>query len=422
MDPSRLIVYLLICILAIGFFAGVEIAFVAAHRLNIELKRKQGTLAGRILGGFLDRPQELTAASMVGLNLALVAYGLLMTRATDFLLAQMPAPLDNVWIHLVIDTVLATLVIVVFAELLPKALFRTKAEAVLSFLSLPIWLAFYLLYPIARVFVSASEFILKYLFNVRVNPERPVFSRVDIEGFTKGSLQGHDADGPSAMNTELFENALALVNVKVRRCMVPRNEIIAIERLASLPEVREKFIETKLSRLPVYDGTIDNIVGYVHHLDLTDEDARIDDVMHSIAPIPEAMSAVDLMGRFNKERKSIAWVVDEFGGTAGIVSMEDVLEKIFGQIRDEHDVDEYVEKQIADTEYIFSGRLELVYLNEKYGLRFPTDAAETLSGYIIASQGHIPRLKERVIVDHYEFDVLLVSPTRVESVKMRVLK
>lgn len=422
MDISRLIVYLLICILGIGFFAGVEIAFVAAHRLNLELKRKQGTLAGRILGRFIDRPQELTAASLVGLNIALVAYGLLMTRATDFLLAQMPAPLDSVWVHLIIDTVLATLVIVVFAELLPKALFRNKAEAVLSFLSLPMWLAFYLLYPVARLFVSMSEGILKYLFNVRVNPERLVFARVDIESFTKSSLQGHDADGPSAMNTELFENALDLVNVKVRRCMVPRNEIIAIDRRAALPSVREKFIETKLSRLPVYDGSIDNIVGYVHHLDLASQDARLDDVMHTITPIPETMSAVDLMSRFNKERKSIAWVVDEFGGTAGIVSMEDVLEKIFGQIRDEHDVDEYVEKQIADTEYIFSGRLELGYLNEKYGLHFPTGAAETLSGYIIASQGHIPRLKERVIVDHYEFDVLLVSPTRIESVKMRVLK
>ncbi len=422
MDISRLIVYLLICILGIGFFAGVEIAFVAAHRLNLELKRKQGTLAGRILGRFIDRPHELTASSLVGLNLALVAYGLLMTRATDFLFTQIPAPLDNVWARLVIDTVLATLVIVVFAELLPKALFRNKAEAVLSFLSLPIWLAFYLLYPIARLFVSVSEAILKYLFAVRVNPERPVFSRVDIEGFTRSSLQGHDADAPTAMNTELFENALDLVNVKVRRCMVPRNEIVAIDLAAGLERVREKFIETKLSRLPVYDGSIDNIVGYVHHLDLAKQGARLDNVMHTITPIPETMSAVDLMSRFNRERKSIAWVVDEFGGTAGIVSMEDVLEKIFGQIRDEHDEDEYVEKQIADTEYIFSGRLELGYLNEKYGLHFPTDVAETLSGYIIASQGHIPRLKERVIVDHYEFDVLLVSPTRIESVKMRVLK
>jgi CBS domain containing-hemolysin-like protein len=160
----------------------------------------------------------------------------------------------------------------------------------------------------------------------------------------------------------------------------------------------------------------------VHQLDVAQPGAQLSDLIKTIAPVPEAMSAVDLMSRFNKDRKSIAWVVDEFGGTAGIVSMEDVLEKIFGQIRDEHDADEYVEKQIAEGEYLFSGRLELGYLNDKYGLTFPTDVAETLSGYIIASQGHIPRMKERVIVDRYEFDVLLVSTTRVESVKMRVLK
>ena len=422
MDISRLIVYLLITLLGIGFFAGVEIAFVAAHRINLELKRKQGTFAGRILGRFLDRPQELTSTTLVGLYLALVAYGLLMTRATDILLAGLPAPLDNVWIRLVLDTVVAAIIIMVFAALLPKSLFRNKAAAVLTFLSLPIWLAYQILHPLARLLTALSEGMLKYLFGVRVNPERPVFTRVDVETFTKTSLQGHGDDAP-AMNTALFENALALVNVKVRRCMVPRAEIIAVERSTSIAEARKKFVETKLSRLPVYEGSIDNIVGYAHHLDVAQPGvSQLTDVITSIAAVPEAMSAVDLMSRFNKDRKSIAWVVDEFGGTAGIVRMEDVLEKIFGQIRDEHDADEYIEQQIAEGEYLFSGRLELAYLNDKYGLAFATDAAETLSGYIIASQGHIPRMKERVIVERYEFDVLLVSATRVESVKMRVLK
>lgn len=422
MDISRLIVYLLITILGIGFFASVEIAFVAAHRINLELKRKQGTFAGRILGRFLDRPQELTGTTLVGLYLSLVAYGLLMTRATEVFLSELPAPLDNVWLRLVLDTAAAALVIMVFAALLPKSLFRAKAAAVLTFLSLPIFLVFHVLHPVVRILTALSEGMLKYLFGVRVNPDRPVFARVDVETFTKASLHGHGDEGP-AMNTELFENALDLVNVKVRRCMVPRAEIVAVDRGTSVADVRKKFVETKLSRLPVFDGSIDNIVGYVHHLDIAQPSAiQLDDAIKSISAVPEAMSAVDLMNRFNKERKSIAWVVDEFGGTAGIVGMEDVLEKIFGQIRDEHDADEFVEQQIAEGEYLFSGRLELAYLNEKYGLAFPTDAAETLSGYLIASQGYIPRMKQRIIVDHYEFDVLLVSPTRVESVKMRVLR
>jgi CBS domain containing-hemolysin-like protein len=186
--------------------------------------------------------------------------------------------------------------------------------------------------------------------------------------------------------------------------------------------VRKKFIETKLSKIIVYEKNIDTIVGYLHHLDLNRKPQNIREVLHTITAVPEAMSAVDLMNRFTKERKSIAWVIDEFGGTAGIVTMEDVLEEIFGDIRDEYDVEEYVEKQIAENEYIFSGRLELDYLNEKYGFDIPTDESETLSGYIISKHGDIPKIKERIIIDLLEFDVLLVNETRIETVKMKVLQ
>jgi len=204
--------------------------------------------------------------------------------------------------------------------------------------------------------------------------------------------------------------------------MVPRNEVEAVDIDTTIREVREKFINTKLSKIIVYDGTIDNILGYIHHLDLNRRPTSIKEVLHTITAVPEAMSAVDLMNRFTKERRSIAWVIDEFGGTAGIVTMEDVLEEIFGDINDEYDVEEYVEKQLAENEYIFSGRLELDYLNEKYGFNFPTEESETLSGYIITEHETIPKIKERIIIDKYEFDVLLVSDTRIETVKMKVLK
>ena len=204
--------------------------------------------------------------------------------------------------------------------------------------------------------------------------------------------------------------------------MVPRNEVEAVDITTSITDVRNKFINTKLSKIIVYDDSIDNIVGYIHQLDMNRRPAQIKDILHTITPVPEAMSAVDLMNRFTKERKSIAWVIDEFGGTAGIVTMEDVLEEIFGDINDEYDEEQFVEKQIAENEFIFSGRLELDYLNEKYDFNLPTDESETLSGYIITQYETIPKIKERIIIDKYEFDILLVTNTRIETVKMKMLR
>jgi CBS domain containing-hemolysin-like protein len=405
----------------IGFFAGTEIAFVSANKLNLELKKKQGTFAGRILARFTKAPEEFIGTSLIGVNVILVIYGLLMTKLNDIWMLQL-IPNANEYVRLVLDTLVATIIILIFAEFLPKAIFRSKAEQVLAIFALPMMVMYYLLYPLAKLFVSISEFILKYLFNVRIREHHAVFSRVDLEHFVKQSLHGHGSDHETGdLNTELFENALYLVNVRIRKCMIPRNEIESVEIGTPVSEVRQRFIETKLSKIIVYEGSIDNILGYLHHLDLNRRPQTIRQVLHTITAVPEAMSAVDLMNRFTKERKSIAWVIDEFGGTAGIVTMEDVLEEIFGDINDEYDVQEYVEKQISNNEFIFSGRLKLDYLSEKFNLDFPDSESETLSGYIISQHETIPKLKERIIVDNYEFDVLLVSDTRIETVKLKIL-
>lgn len=421
MDVTHLILYILGCIVLIGFFAGTEIAFISANKLNIELRKKQGTISGKILARFMENPSEFIGTSLVGVNVLLVIYGLLMTQLTEPILSQLPSPFNSEYFQLLLDTLIATVIILFFAEFLPKAIFRAKADQVLAIFSIPMFLMYYLLFPIAKVFVAISEFILKHLLNVRIKEDQQVFNRVDLEVFVKQSLHGHETDN-NEMNTELFENALYLVNVKIRKCMVPRNEVEAIEVNTPIADVRKKFIDTKLSKIIVYDNAIDNIVGYVHHLDLNRKPAKIKDILHSISAVPETMSAVDLMNRFTKERKSIAWVIDEFGGTAGIVTMEDVLEEIFGDINDEYDEQEHVEKQIAENEYIFSGRLELDYLNEKYGFDFPTDDSETLSGYIIANHETIPKLKDRIIIDRNEFDILLANDTRIQTVKMKILK
>jgi len=421
MDVTHLILYIVGCIVLIGFFAGTEIAFISANKLNIELRKKQGTISGKILARFMENPSEFIGTSLVGVNVLLVIYGLLMTQLTEPILSQLPAPFNSEYFQLLFDTLIATVIILFFAEFLPKAIFRAKADSVLAIFSVPMMLMYWILYPFAKIFVAISEFILKYLLNVRLKENQQVFNRVDLEVFVKQSLHGHETDN-AELNTELFENALYLVNVKIRKCMIPRNEVEAVDINTPVTEVRQKFIDTKLSKIIVYDAKIDNIVGYVHHLDLNRKPAKIKDILHNIAAVPETMSAVDLMNRFTKDRKSIAGVIDEFGGTAGIVTMEDVLEEIFGDINDEYDVQEHVEKQISDNEYIFSGRLELDYLNEKYGFSFPTDESETLSGYIIANHETIPNMKDRIIIERNEFDVLLVSDTRIETVKMKILK
>ena len=437
MDIPHLLIYILGCILLIGFFAGTEIAFISANKLNIELRKKQGKFSGQILARFMDNPSEFIGTSLVGVNVFVVIYGLLASTLTTDLLHQyhiiitgekvlapwMAHPFYSVpeYTKLVIDTFIATLVILIFAEFLPKAIFRSKAETVLTIFSVPMLFMYWIFYPVAKIFVAISEFILKYLFNVRIREKKQIFNRVDLELLVKQTMHGHENE-TSEVNAELFENALYLVNVRIRKCMVPRNEIEAIDASSDLAQTRKKFIDTKLSKIIVYEDSIDNIIGYIHHLDLNRRPATLKEILHTITPVPEAMSAVDLMNRFTKERKSIAWVIDEFGGTAGIVTMEDVLEEIFGDINDEYDEQEFVEKQLSENEYIFSGRLELDYLNEKYGFVFPTDESETLSGYIITEHDTIPKIKERILLGKYEFDVLLVTDTRIETVKMKILK
>lgn len=420
MDMTHLLLYIVACILLIGFFAGTEIAFISVNKLNIELRKKQGKFSGQILARFMENPSEFIGTSLVGVNVLLVIFGLLSSQLTTKMLAHYGIHLSE-YPKLVVDTLLATVIILIFAEFLPKAIFRHKAETVLTIFSLPMLVMYYILFPMAKIFVSISEFILKYLFNVRIKENKQVFNRVDLELFVKQSVHGHENE-TSEVNAELFENALYLVNVRVRKCMVPRNEVEALDISTPVADARQKFIDTKLSKIIVYEDTIDNIVGYIHHLDMNRRPYMIREVLHTITAVPEAMSAVDLMNRFTKERKSIAWVVDEFGGTAGIVTMEDVLEEIFGDINDEYDEEEHVEKQISENEYIFSGRLELDYLNEKYNFNLPTDSSETLSGYIIAQHETIPKIKERIILGRYEFDILLVTDTRIETVKMKILK
>jgi putative hemolysin len=414
-----------ISLLLAGFFTGIEVAFVSANKISIELKKKQGLKSGRILSDFLESPAKFIGTTLIGINLVTVTYSLLIgaffTSSWQWVqgfFVKEAAPYF-IYIRLIFDTLLAT-IIIMLVKFSFRALFRAKNDTLLTFFA-PLVNFFYgLLYPIATFFVSIAEWILKYLFNVRLYDEKEAFTRVDLEQFIQQTREQSE-ENPE-LNTELFEAALSLPNVKIRQCLVPRKEVEAVDINTTISALRHKFIETKLSKLVVYEKNIDNIQGYVHQLGLFKKTEDIRSILLPIPAVPESMSATDLINKFTRERKSIAWVVDEFGGTAGIITMEDLLEEIFGEIQDEYDVEEFVEKHIADKEYIFSGRLELDYLNQKYNLKLPESDSETLSGFIINQHETIPKEKERIIIGDFEFEVLNVSETRIEMVKMRILQ
>jgi CBS domain containing-hemolysin-like protein len=428
MDWMALIAIIASLIL-IGFFSGIEIAFISANKLSIELNRKQGTHSGKIWGAYSDNPTRFIGTTLVGVNIVMVVYGLLiggmLTPVWEWIEKQLPQSLTESvkYIKLFVETLLSTFILL-FVEFMFKAFFRARNNEILGngFISYIVSFFYWLLSSLAAFFVNTAEWMLKNLFDVKLNEKKDVFSKIDLEHFMQQS-KSHEEEDSSEINKELFDNALSLSEIKLRECLIPRREIEGVDSKTPIEEVKAKFINTQLSKLVVYDGNIDSITGYIHQLDLFKNPATVKEVLLPIPTVPESMSATDLMNKFSKERKSIAWVIDEFGGTAGIVTMEDILEEIFGDIKDEYDTEEFVEKQLSANEFIFSGRLELDYITEKYKLEFPDDEnAETLSGYIIQNNEAIPKQKDRIIFGNYEFDILNVSDTRIETVKVKVLK
>jgi CBS domain containing-hemolysin-like protein len=358
------LVWFIVTILMMGFFAGIEMAFYSANRFGIELKKKQGRQSAILLSRFIESPQLFLSTTLIGFALFLVCFVLLFNQVTT--------PMWN-WVglhhdiaRLVLDIVLATFVVLIFAEFIPRAIFRAKSNFILTRLVWLINMFYQMLQPLGSLFINLSGWVLKYIFNVRVSATKEIFAGTSLETLFQ---QSNDTDfEPQELNTDLFENALELPKVRIRQCLVPRKEIIGVEVKCTIAQVTEKFIDTKLSKLIVYENNIDNILGYVHQLDMFKQPEDLQSVLLPIPAVPESMSVTDLISKFTRDRKSIAWVVDEFGGTAGIVTMEDLLEEIFGEIHDEYDSEEFVEKRLSENEYIFSGRLELDYISEKYGL------------------------------------------------------
>lgn len=413
------IIELIALALITAFFFAMEPAIGTLNRFALELKKKQGKASGRILSDWLEKPSSIIGAALVASILTLTATSLLSIGFSGFLWQIFPKEWKDSPLKMIPEWITAATILFFAVNLLLPYL-KIKSNVFLSLFSRPLEFMHQSLFPVANGFVHAGEWVLQYLFDVRLNNPKELFSRLDPEQLiqqTKDSgneLREH--------NTDLFENALLLPGVKVRECLIPRKEIIGVDVKTDMTGIRQKFIDTQLSRLIVYKDNIDHILGYIHHQDLFRNPIGLTSILHPIPAVPESMAVTNLINNFTKERKSIAWVVDEFGGTSGIVTMEDLLEEIFGEIKDEYDTEEFIEKEIEPGVFIFSGRMELDYLKEKYNLLFDeTSASETLSGYIVEFHETIPKVKEIMIIQQLEFEIMSVSDTRVETVKVKVL-
>ena len=417
-------VLLTIAIIFSAFFSGMEIAFVTADKFRIAVRSQKGIFSAKVLSQLTKRPSHFIGTTLVGNNIALVVYGIIMVHLMrPVIISNLPYAVNNELMILTIQTILATLFILVTGEFIPKVLFRIIPNKLLNFFALPMLLFYYVLYPVVYIILGLSKFILVNIFRLKYNENESVFGIVDVTDYLeKHTEQRRDEEKEIDQEIILFKNALDFSSVKVRECMVPRLEIIAINVNESLEKLKNKFNETGLSKILVYKDSIDDIIGYVHVFDLFKVSKSINSILLSISIVPESMSAKELLKLFTEKRKTIALVVDEFGGTSGIVTLEDVMEEIVGEIVDEHDSTELVDVELNDDEYIFSTRLEIDHLNEKYGLGITeSEEYETLGGYIIAHQEDIPKKGDIIEIDNFSFVILNVSDTRIEKVKMKVI-
>lgn len=405
---------ILIFLFLSALFSGTEIAYISASKLWIELKRKKGAIRGRILAYFYDKPGDFLSVLLIGNNIALVIFTYLVTKQLEPVFeAQFGA---NEPMILLCTTFIITIVILIFGEFLPKTLFRLYANELIHGLAIPLRILQFLLYIPAWLMTKITGFLLRVIFKTPIENDESVITRLDLENFIKTTSNGETEEG---INAELFGKALHLENVKVKQCMIPRTEIVHIDVSASIENLLDSFQESKLSRLLVIDEDIDEVLGYVHHQQLLEEPKKIKSIVLDVSIVPEAMRVRDLLNKFIQERINIACVVDEYGGTAGLITLEDILEEIFGEIEDEHDQEDYIEKVISDEEYVLSGRLEIDYLNEKYEqLDFPQGEYHTLSGYIVMTTEKIPKQGDEVSLNNYKFILEMVSDTKIETIRV----
>ena len=412
---------ILISLLLSALFSGMEIAFVSSNKLRLELSKKKGGVTSQILSIYTENPGQYIVTMLIGNNIALVVYGIIMAMVLEPVISTFTNSDTSI---LAIQTILSTLLILVVAEFIPKVIFRINANGLLKIFSIPIFIFYLIFYPISKFTIWLSRIILRVFMRIKLTEKSDdlVFGKPDLDYLVNEAQEDTSQDQEEDPNLRIFQNALDLSNVKLRECMIPRTELVALKETTNVEELRQIFIESGLSKILIFKKSIDNIIGYVNMKDLFGKVTNIKPYIVPLDIVPESMHANKLLKMFVDEKMKIALVVDEFGGTSGIVTIEDILEEIFGEITDEHDTIELIEKTIHENEYIFSGRLEIDYLNEKYKMNLPKkDDFETLAGLIFYYYESIPKLNHHIDIGLYNFKVLKVSETRIELVQLNIL-
>lgn len=407
-----------------AFFSGMEIAFVSANKLKIEVDKNKGIFSGKILSHFIIRPSRFIGALLLGNNIALVVYGIAMSKIIDPVIrSNLPGNINSGYIILIITTIISTLLILLVAEFIPKALFRINPNGILNVFILPVAVFYFAFYPLIYLFIGFAEWILKRLFMIKLSKEKYRFSAIDLDEYVKEFKSGYEYREDVKSEFEIFQNAMEFKNVKLRECMIPRTEIVALDENEPIESLREKFTKTGHSKILVYKESIDNIIGYTHSFDMFKNPNTINAILKNIIIVPETQLASEVLKMMIQQHKSVAVVVDEFGGTSGMVTLEDIIEEIFGEIEDEYDTEEFMEKRISENEYLFSARLEIDHLNTKYNFDLPeSEDYETLAGYIINHFEDIPDTSEEIRIDKYIFTIVKATENRIEQIQMRIIK
>lgn len=414
------LVIVLISLLLVALFSGLEIAYLTSNRLHIELQSKLGTLNGRILSNLINKPSQFVGTTLIGNTICLVVYGIAMAYLFEPIIHSiLPDGLDSPGAVLIVQVLWSALVMLIAAEYIPKSFFRLNPNVLLSYLTVPFLFVYYLMYPLVWMIRLLSRWLVTIVFRLDYSEDKPVFKITDLNSFIQTNLTDH-TDEQVEIDTEIFENAVEFKTIRIRDCMVPRTDIVAVEIDEPIAELSKIFIESGHSKIVVYKDNIDEVVGYCHHLELFKKPKAIRDILTPIIIVPETALANDLLVQFISERKSLALVVDEFGGTGGIVSMEDVIEQIFGEIEDEYDSDDLLEQKISEQEYLLSARHEIDYLNEKYHWNLPSGDYETLSGLVLSMTEEIPRKGDTITVGEFSFTITNKLDHRIDTVKLKI--
>jgi putative hemolysin len=413
--------YVVITLVLSAFFSGVEIAYISANKLQIELQKKQGLLSGKVLSKFIQQPGQFIGTTLIGNTIMLVLYGTFMAYLLDDPLGMLfPESANKKAFVLISQTVLSTILVLITGEFLPKSVFMINPNSMLNFFALPMLGIYYLMYPIVWLIVGLSRGFITQVLRLEYNEEKPVFTITDLNSFIKDQMRQSRNPGDIEVDSKIFDNAIEFKTVRVRECMVPRTDIVAVEVADGIEDLKRVFEESGHSKVIIYRESIDEVIGYCHQLELFKKPKSIEDILTPILITPESALANELLIQFIQERKSLALVVDEFGGTSGIVSMEDIIEEIFGEIDDEYDNEDLTEQLLGEMEFLLSARLEIDYLNDKYRWNLPYGDFETLSGFILSLTENLPNIGETITYGRFTFTIVSKESHRIETVRLKI--